>query len=50
MSDAASGMNWRILIVEDNAQIVKLLKEVAPSFVDAPDSVDVFDFESFQSG
>jgi CheY-like chemotaxis protein len=40
MSNGPTGIKWRFLIVEDNDEIVRLLREIVPSCVDPPDSVD----------
>ena len=41
MSNGQTGIKWRFLIVEDEADTVRQLKEITSACVDSPDEVDV---------
>ena len=40
MSNGQAGIKWRFLIVEDNDDIVRLLKEIVPACADSPDEAE----------
>lgn len=40
-------MKWRFLIIEDNSDIARQLKEAVPSFVESPDTAEAVDVNTF---
>lgn len=47
MNGSAPGTTWRILIVEDNDEIIRQLREVIPASVEAPDKIETEDCRKF---
>jgi CheY-like chemotaxis protein len=49
MSNGQTGIEWRFLIVEDQEDMVRQLQEIAPACVDAPDTVKVTVYSTFEN-
>ena len=47
MSNGDTGTEWRILVIEDNAETARQLQEAIPGFVDPPDRAQAEIVESF---